>query len=424
MVIHTVKAGETLRGIAALYGVSPERIISDNALVYPDSLVTGQALVILIPETVHTVGAGQSLSGIAHMYGVSETEILRLNPFLLRRAPLLYAGEQLIISLKQQKRRELSINTYVYPFVNRDILIRELVYLTYLTIFGYGFRTDGSLIEPDDADIISLAYTYGAKPVMLLSSVTDDGNFSEKKASELFNNEALQNEILYKLAADMREKGYVGLDIDFEYISPDDEDAFLAFLGKAASVMHDNGFFLNTDLAPKTSTAQQGLLYEAHNYREVGRISDRVLLMTYEWGYTYGPPMAVAPLKNVREVAIYGVSEISPEKIFLGIPNYGYDWTLPYEKGKTRAVSIGNEQAVNIARSYGAEIRFDSDAASPYFEYYDGTQKHIVWFEDARSISGKATLIDELGIYGAGYWNGMRPFTQNWALMSALYNIR
>ena len=146
--------------------------------------------------------------------------------------------------------------------------------------------------------------------------------------------------------------------------------------------------------------------------------------MTYEWGYTYGPPMAVAPLKNVREVAIYGVSEISPEKIFLGIPNYGYDWTLPYEKGKTRAVSIGNEQAVNIARSYGAEIRFDSDAASPYFEYYDGTQKHIVWFEDARSISGKASLIDELGIYGAGYWNGMRSFTQNWALMSALYNIR
>ena len=34
--------------------------------------------------------------------------------------------------------------------------------------------------------------------------------------------------------------------------------------------------------------------------------------MTFEWGYTYGPPMAVAPLPQVRAVLDYAVSVIEP----------------------------------------------------------------------------------------------------------------
>ena len=47
---------------------------------------------------------------------------------------------------------------------------------------------------------------------------------------------------------------------------------------------------------------QPGLLYEGHDYARLGQAADYVLVMTYEWGYTYGPPMAVAPLPNVRQV--------------------------------------------------------------------------------------------------------------------------
>jgi spore germination protein len=189
--------------------------------------------------------------------------------------------------------------------------------------------------------------------------------------------------------------------------------------------MRQNGFFLHTDLAPKTSANQQGLLYEAHDYPAIGGISDMVLLMTYEWGYTYGPPMAVAHINRVREVIEYGVSEIPRGKILMGIPNYGYDWPLPFEKGQTRATSIGNEYALSIARRYGASISFDEVAMSPYFEYFAMSgRKHIVWFEDVRSILAKFDLMDEFGLLGAGYWNAMRPFAQNWALVSALYDIR
>ena len=106
---------------------------------------------------------------------------------------------------------------------------------------------------------------------------------------------------------------------------------------------------------------------------------------SYEWGYTYGPPMAVAPLAAVRRVLDYAVSEMPPEKIFMGFPNYAYDWTLPYQAGSTRAELIGNEAAVQLAVRVGAEIRFDEQAETPWFAYTDGESRaHEVWFEDAR----------------------------------------
>ena len=148
---------------------------------------------------------------------------------------------------------------------------------------------------------------------------------------------------------------------------------------------------------------------------------DAVLLMTYEWGYTAGPPMAVAPLPNVRRVLDYAVTEIPPEKIFLGVPNYGYDWPLPFVQGTTRAQSISNQRAIELAREYNVAIQYDENAQSPFFHYTDsGGAVHEVWFEDARSLEAKLRLIAEYGFQGAGFWNVMRPFSQTWLVLDSL----
>lgn len=256
-----------------------------------------------------------------------------------------------------------------------------------------------------------------------LSSITEDGNFNPQRASMLFNDRALQDRVLLNILAVMDQKGYAGLDIDFEFIPAEDSAAYLGFLQNAAEKLHAQGHFLHVDLAPKTSDSQQGLLYESHNYRAIGEIADSVLLMTYEWGYTYGPPMAVAPINHVRRVVEYGASAIAPGKILMGLPNYGYDWILPFERGITRATAIGNEYAVDIARRQGSAILFDPTAQSPYFTYFRDGLEHIVWFEDVRSIEQKYNLMDEFALSGGGYWNLMRPFQQNWSFVAARYNI-
>ncbi len=87
--------------------------------------------------------------------------------------------------------------------------------------------------------------------------------------------------------------------------------------------------------------------------------------MTYEWGYTYGPPLPVSPLPSVRRVVEYALTEIESGKIFLGISNYGYNFTLPYVQGVSKAPSISTKEAVDLAVRTGSEILYDEQAQAP-----------------------------------------------------------
>lgn len=90
----------------------------------------------------------------------------------------------------------------------------------------------------------------------------------------------------------------------------------------------------------------------------------------------------------------------------------------------TRARTIGNIEAVNIAVRYGAVIQYDEIAQTPYFNYTDEQQtEHEVWFEDVRSMQAKFRLISEYNLRGAGYWQIMRLFRANWLLLSDTYRI-
>ena len=198
--------------------------------------------------------------------------------------------------------------------------------------------------------------------------------------------------------------------------------SYADFIARLRSLLAPRGKKVIAALAPKTREDQPGVLYEGHNYAAVGAAADAVLLMTYEWGYTYGPPMAVAPINAVRSVLDFAVSTIPREKIYMGLPNYAYDWLLPYKQGYSRATSIGNDEAVAIARRFGAEIKFDESAKTPYFSYYNGGEQHEVWFEDVRSMAAKLALIREYGFAGGGYWNMMRTFFQGFLLQFLMFS--
>ena len=424
MVIHVVKQGDSVYSVAQEYGVSSDRLLIDNGLTDDSELVIGQTLVILYPEQVHTVKAGETLRSIALQYGSTVVQIYRNNP-QLRALPNLMEGEELVISFQQQKEGAMSVNGYAYPFVNRDLFRETLPYLTYVTPFTYGFTPTGELVDLDDAFMIAEARNYGVAPLMHLSTLTEEGSFSNDLAHIALNNMEVQERLIQNVIATMGRKNYYGLDVDFEYVFPEDRDAYTAFIRNLRNRLNPLGYEVTVALAPKTSANQRGLLYEGHDFRGLGQAANWVLLMTYEWGYTYGPAMAVSPINKVREVLDYTVTEIDPKKIFLGMPNYGYDWTLPFVQGESKATLISNVRAVEIARRYGAEIQFDETSQAPFFRYYDEQgRQHEVWFEDARSIRAKLALVPEYGFEGVGYWNLMRPFPQNWTVLNALYHIR
>jgi len=424
MEIYVVKQGDTLSGIAGQYQVKEDLLRRLNELSEAEELVVGQTIVILIPDQVYTVKEGDTLYGIADTYDISIAELYQNNPQLISEGSI-YPGEELIISYRGSKAGSISVNGYAYPYINREVLKKTLPYLTYLSIFTYGFMADGSIISVDDQELINIALDYGVAPIMMLSPLDSNGVFSNELASQLLNNEEAKKRLIQNVLGALYEKGYQGVDLDFEYIFAQDKELYIGFVNDMRKALNAQGYTVNVDLAPKTSAEQSGLLYEAHDYGALGAASNYVLVMTYEWGYTYGPPMAVSPVNSVRRVLDYAVTDIETYKIFMGMNNYGYNWPLPYEKGVTAASTIGNVAAVSLARQYGSVIEYDEASQAPYFTYVDEEGiEHVVWFEDARSIQARIRLVNEYDLNGAGYWNIMKFFPQNWLILNSMYQIR
>lgn len=377
MNIYVVQPGDSVDSIAASQNVPVEALTYDNQIYPPYRLAVGQAL---------------------YIRGDSPPE---------DRIPLYVFG-------------------YAYPFINPDNLDETLPFLTDLYVFSYGFTLEGELVPPQSPDdwMIDRALEAGVRPILTLTPFGPDGRFNNNLVTNMVHNPQIQQRLIWNLGKTMQEKRFGGLDIDFEYIMADDRQAYADFVKRTTQIMNQFGYQVTVALAPKTSADQSGLLYEGVDYRLLGEAANRVLLMTYEWGYTYGPPMAVAPINMVRKVVDYAITEIPLYKISLGIPNYGYDWPLPYERGVTRAETVSNLEAVQIAIENGAEIQFDEEAMSPFFHYWKYGVEHEVWFEDVRSYKAKFDLIKEYGLTGAGYWQIMQFFRANWLVLSQMFVAR
>ncbi len=426
MQIYTVRPGDTFDAIARRADISPARIIADNGVTAPENLVVGQSLILNPPTATYTVARGDNIYTVAARTGVSPNQLWRNNPQLSGRDDLT-PGETLAVRYPAPDWGEIETVGYAYPNIDRSTLRATLPYLTYLTLFTYGFTPDGDLIGIEDEDLIALARSYGVAPIMLLSTLGEDGTFSNALAARLLRERELQGELIAEITDLLAEKRYAGIDVDFEYIPAQYAEAYAQFIADLRKALEPE-YRVFVALAPKISPDQRGLLYEGHDYAALGQAADAALLMTYEWGYTYGPPQPVAPIDRVREVVDYALTEITAAKLLLGIPNYGYDWTLPYVAGESMAQSLGNLAAVDLAWANKAAIEFDRRAQSPFFRYFvrrDGQPiEHVVHFEDARSIEAKLNLLREKKLRGTGVWNIMRFFPQLWVLINAHFSIR
>lgn len=422
MRIHVVKSGESIYTIAKQYRVSPQKIISDNELSNPNQLVVGQTIVILEGTRSHRVTAGESLYSIARDYKISLAELLAANPQITNPS-MISVGQVITIPPVTINFGSIEVNGYAFPNINMEVLRKTLPSLTYLSIFSHQVRPDGSLSTIQDEPLIQAARNAGVAPLMVITNIEEGGSFSSDLVHTILTNTEVQNTLLNNITNTLRAKNYFGLDVDFEYIYANDREAYNNFIRRVTTLLRPLGYSVTIAVAPKISADQPGVLYQGHDYPVLGALADHLIIMTYEWGYTYGPPMAVAPLNEVRRVLNYAVTAIPREKIFMGIPNYGYNWTLPYRPG-TAATALSNPGAVELAFRVGAEIQYDPIAQAPFFRYYENGVQHEVWFEDARSILAKLTLANEFRLGGVSYWTIGRYFPQNWLVLNSVYTVR
>ncbi|ASK61516.1 spore gernimation protein [Virgibacillus phasianinus] len=461
MEIHVVQRGETLWRIAQNYGSDINQIILLNQLDSPDTLVVGQSLVIPNPNQEYVVRPGDTLWEIAQMYGVSVNELARANN--ITNSSLIFVGQLLempysvhvvqvgefLWGIAQQygvpvnqiiEANNITNSSYIYPGqrlripnVNKPVIEvnayvtqtneqarREVLALgsnfTYLSPFMYSVRADGTITEMQEEQLLEAAQETNVAPLLVLTNFTES-EFNSDLAATILRNPDLQETLITNILEKIREKGYTGLNIDFEYVYPEDRENYNAFLRRLVARLHPEGLTVSTALAPKISAEQSGLLYEAHDYAAHGEIVDFVILMTYEWGWAGGRPWAIAPINEVREVLDFAVTVIPRNKILMGVPLYGRNWEIPWQEG-TIAQTISPKAAVQLAAKYNVSIQYNTTYQAPFFRYTDESgQRHEVWFEDARSMQAKYDTVKDYNLRGISYWVLGNPFPENWAVL-------
>lgn len=421
MIIYVVQAGDTITSIAYKFGVSETRLVLENGITNPTDLVIGQTIVITNPLETYIVKEGDTLSEIALDHGISIMQLYRNNPYLWERE-YIYPGEELIISY--DTKATVTTNAYAFPFINMNILRKSLPYLTYLSILNYKTLRRGE-IEAfyDDSDLIETAKQFGVVPLMLVTSVTFRGERNPEMVYEILLNTDYQDRHAQSMLKVLKEKGYYGVNITITFLNETNQELYLNYLKRITSLLNKEGYLVFITIDPNFIIEENQTIFEKVDYSKYNELIDEAYLMRFYWGTQYGPPMPVSSIKNISLYVNYIIQMIEPNKINIGFPLLGYDWTLPYIQGFSEANAITIDNAINLARLMKSTILFDDVSETPYFEYsIEGSAraiKHVVWFVDARTIYASVNLVLENKLQGTGLWNIMSYYPQLWLIINS-----
>lgn len=421
MIIHVVKQGETIDSIAREYGKPVDRLAIENGISITADLTVGETIVIVYPQIEYTVQAGDTLGSIARDHNTTIMEILRNNSYLSDRE-FIYPGEVIVIRYEGEKIRTISTNGYVYPFVNLDILRKTLPFLSLISIYSHYFNERGEILYVNDSEIIKMALAYGVAPIMVLTEMPGSLEEVEGVTHTILNDQNLQDNLINNLILALDRRGYYGVEFITPYIIPSDRPLYVSFIERLSTRLHLLGYRVYLSLTISLFEMIANVTYEDLQLECLGQSVDSVVLISYETGYSFGIPQGIIPFETSSNRIKNTTSKILPEKIFMGMSTIGYYWRLPYVNGVTRGQAISYNSAIELAREFRAEIKFDNITKISYFQY-DNDFEYTVRFKDARGIDAFVGLVPRHGIRGVGIWNVMYFMTPMWLVINTQYNI-
>ncbi|MCR4325246.1 MAG: glycosyl hydrolase family 18 protein [Patescibacteria group bacterium] len=323
--------------------------------------------------------------------------------------------------------------------------------LTEVNPFVYTLKNDGTLSDNgnlDEEPWKSFIAAARAKKVRVIPTVmTGNGALLHKILSDTASRIALED----RIADLVKEKGFDGIEIDFEGKYAADKDYFSTFLKGLYQRMGNKWVMCDIEARTPigsryygTDTPPDAGIY-ANDLVEINKYCDRVKIMAYD---QQGIDLALsaaaasssqlyAPVADplwVEKVVNLMARDIDRSKILIGVPTYGYEYDVTVYAGSDYVYKIlwtfNPGYALPIAAQYGVmpqrntagEIHFtytptDSGtapvvaapmsallAATAASLYADSYNSHLTFrlmdWPDAASIAQKVALAKKLGVRG------------------------
>ncbi len=272
--------------------------------------------------------------------------------------------------------------------------------------FWYGVSGDGRLfadIGSRDEELVRIAHENNVLIIPTIHNIED-----VEAGSIVISTAASRTNHIRIIVDEVLTYNYDGIDIDYEGLTVDMEDEFTAFMTELSEALHAEGKLLTVAVHAHTGRP------DYQNYADLGKVVDRLRIMTYDYSWSGSEPGPIAPLFWVRAVAEYARSVVDPAKIEIGISFYAYDW--PNNGG--RAASRTYTDIEEIKAAYRPVINLvEENSFGSVQESSFNYAGRTVWFSNYRSLEAKLDMVREMDLAGIAIWRLGNEDPRNWEII-------
>jgi len=279
--------------------------------------------------------------------------------------------------------------------------------INFLVPYWIGVTETGSLSDQSDPATLATLRQLGVPVLALLY------NFAGA-IHKVLTTANLRKLLIANILNMLINRGFVGVNIDFEFVPPEDRPFLTAFMAELYQALKPYGYLVTISVPPELRDDPKHPFSGAFSYPDLARYSDQVHILAYDEHVAIPGP--VASIGFVRQVLDYALSVIPREKIRLGMAVYGREWADRNRQPK----ELSFEEAMTTAYNHGVSVNYDATAQEPNFTYQENGVEHIVWFEDVRSFAAKINVAMQKGIPGIVVWRLGLEDPRIWAFLRGI----
>lgn len=280
-------------------------------------------------------------------------------------------------------------------------------HLDVIADFAYQVGGDGSIQGSPSSDILQESLNQRIAPLILFHNF-NGRIFDPEPLRSLFTSTTVRNRFIENMLG-VLPPGVAGVHIDFEGVEAAYRVNYISFLESLRVTLHERGYLLTIAVPAKRSEGEA----PGYDFAEIGRICDAVTIMTYDEHYSGGEAGPIASLPWMTQALDYAIQWIPRSKILIGIPVYGYDWS----SGPTSMIPLRDIPA--LVNRTGARVLWSDPAVEPYFYYWQGRERHTVWFENEISTKVRFGFVKSYRIRGIAIWRLGYETNRFWQGVSA-----
>ncbi len=283
----------------------------------------------------------------------------------------------------------------------------------------------------DKAIPISTMQSLGIKVIPTITDGTAEGALSK-----IMGNDANRATLIKSISDLVTVNNYDGIDLDFEGFAfvdkiatwPTIQPRWIKFITELSTTLHAQSKLLSvtTPYLLDPITGKKGYYFYA--WPEISNYIDRLNIMAYDYHKFDTAAGPIGPINWFEPSLIYALKSVAPWKIYIGTPNYGYNWvtkvtgvcptnTPASEKISSNAAIIHQLKAQAILDKPGAVATYNEKYGETNILYtaeFNGVNKsstptsckvnHSAWYLDARGYNARAKLVEKYRLGGISEW--------------------